>query len=303
MTPRYAPLHVIDPVTIDTLDDPRVADYRNVRDADLRGGGGLAPRGESNRLFMAESDLVVRRLLESRRFRVKSLLLSPQRFDDLRTAMEATWTNSNATPPVYVASESLMRAIAGYRHHGGVLAAAWRPEPRDLAPPRVLEPLVGRDRCTLLLVEGVTNKDNVGAIFRNAAGFGADGVILDRGCADPLFRLSIRVSMGHVFHVPWAIAPDWPDLLVSLMTKWNVRLIAAETTAAARCVSELPRDGRVAIVVGAERHGVRADTIARCQGAYQIPLAAGVSSINVATAAAVFLYERSKADRSIASTG
>ncbi len=293
----------MDPVAIERMDDPRVAEYRDVRDADLRGGGGLAPRGTSNRLFMAESEMVIRRLLESRRFRVKSMLLSPEQFRSLRSAIESAWSQAHAAPPVYVAPEPMMRAIAGYRHHGGALAAAWRPSPGEVDPARTLEQLSEKPRCTLLLVEGVTNKDNIGAIFRNAAAFGADGVILDDACADPLFRLSIRVSMGHVFNVPWAIAPDWRGLLAELPSSWKFDLLAAETIAEAQPIEQLPRGGRVAIVLGAERHGVRADTLARCAATYAIPMAPGVPSINVATAAAVFLYERSKGMRQAASPG
>jgi len=279
------------PEAINDLDDPRIADYRDVRDADLRGGGGFAPRGERpDKLFMAESELVVRRLLESRRFEVKSLFLSHERLATMHDVIEACATGT----PVFLAEEPLMRSIAGYRHHHGALAAGYRPLNSDLAPSRLFDHLRSLPRFVVPLVSGVTNVDNIGTIFRNAAAFGAAGVLLDGDCADPLFRLSIRVSMGHVFNVPWASAPDGcsiADMMISARVDCGATVIALESGVGGLALRDLPRAERAVLVFGSERRGLSRATLDRCDAVCEIPMAGSVDSINVAVATAVALYE------------
>ena len=154
--------------------DPRVEAFRDVRDRDLRGRDGL---------FMAESELVLRRLLATPD-RLQSLLLSHGKYEALADVL-ATLPDD---VPVHVASLDLLSGIAGFHVHRGVLAAGHRPDDAALELDRALGHLRGPDRCTLLLAEGITNVDNMGSLFRNAAALGVDGVVLDDACCDPLYR-------------------------------------------------------------------------------------------------------------------
>jgi tRNA G18 (ribose-2'-O)-methylase SpoU len=291
----------MNPEPITDLDDPRVADYRDVRDADLRGGGGRAPRGlRPDKLFMAESELVVRRLLASRRFEVKSLFLSPERLAALSPLIEANAPGA----AVFVAAEALMRSIAGYRHHHGALAAGYRPPPGAEAadPAHLFAQVACKARFVMLIASGVTNVDNVGSILRSAAAFGAAGVVFDDACADPLFRLAIRVSMGHAFTVPWARAAEGatlPDLIDTARRTCAATVIALESGAGGHALPDLPHAARTALVVGSERHGLPREALDRCDVVGEIPMAggAGVDSLNVAVAAAIGLYERSRGRR------
>lgn len=286
------------PIHITSLDDPRIADYRNVRDADLRGGGGLSPLGPAgtpNKLFMAESEPVIRRLIESRRYAIKSLFVSDEKWESLRAGRPHSPDSmpcfAASGTPVYVGTLDLLRAVAGYRHHGGALAAGIRPSPAELDPARLLAPLENEQRFCTLLVEGVTHVDNIGGIFRNAAVFGAAGVILDSTCADPLFRKAIRVSMGHVFNVPWGIAPSLSETIVVLRERCGASIIAAESCERAVTIDRFPFPPRCAIVVGAERQGISSATLSLADYIIEIPMARADTPLNVAVASAVVLHE------------
>ena len=166
-------------VSIDLLDDPRIADYRAVPDPEL-----LRCRG----LFVAEGRLVVRTMLEASRFRPKSLLVTGQ----ARLSLAALLQPFGETLPIYVASVQLLSAIVGFNVHRGCLALVERP-----LPVAVNDLLVGLPRrATVILLEGVGNADNVGGIFRNALAFGAAAIVLGPGCCDPLYRKATRVSVG-----------------------------------------------------------------------------------------------------------
>jgi tRNA G18 (ribose-2'-O)-methylase SpoU len=189
-----------------------------------------------------------------------------------------------------------MGSIAGFHIHRGVLAAGHRPVAGSLDLDAALGHLRGRDRCTLLLVEGVTNVDNMGSLFRNAAALAVDGLVLDSSCCDPLYRKAIRVSMGHVFGVPWAeIEPDagaWLEALDRLRSEWGCTLVGAETGIAARPVWDMDWPQRCGLVVGSEGEGLAEDSKARCDEIVEIPMQGMVPSVNVASAAAICLYER-----------
>jgi len=273
------------PTTISSIDDPRVAAYRGVRDATLRAGG---RRGGT---CIAESELVIRRLLDSDAWsrRVRSLLLSHQRFESLGDVVER---RLDPDIPVYVAADAVVNEIAGYTHHRGAIAAMARPPTNALQVEAACEGLHRTDRpCAIILGEGVTNVDNIGTIFRNAAAFGASAVVLRDGCADPLFRKAIRISMGHVFSVPWATSRDWAFDIEHLRTAWNVAVIAAELGPGSRPLSEMPFVARVAFVFGAERSGVTRATLDQCDGVFRIPMADNATALNVGVASAVFLWE------------
>ena len=143
----------------------------------------------------------------------------------------------------------------------------------------------------MMLAEGLTNVDNMGALFRNAAAFGVDGIVLDPTCCDPLYRKAIRVSMGHVLSIPYAVSQDWVGDLKRLKNEWGMLLIAAEATPDARPLWEVPRSSRTAIIFGSEGHGLSSATLALCDAVCEIPMSGNVPSVNVAVASAVFLYE------------
>ncbi len=277
------------PIFIRDFHDPRVDVYRNVRDADLRG---------RDRLFMAESELVVRRLLATPQ-RLHSIFLSPGKFERLREVIEA----AQPTCDIYLADVDLMSAIAGFHIHRGALAAGYRPRPEELSLDRMLGHLQSRDHFTMLLAEGVTNVDNMGGLFRSAAAFGVDGIVLDANCCDPLYRKAIRVSVGHVLSVPYAVVADgekWGEVLRRLKRPildrggWGMTLSGAENDARAVPLWRLPPVPRLGVLVGSEAHGLTEASRAICDVMVRIPMAGDVPSLNVATAAAIVLYERAR---------
>lgn len=270
-----------EPITITDLGDSRVDPYRNVRDADLRG---------RDKLFMAESELVIRRLLRTPQ-RLHSLLLSPNKFERLREAIEQT---DLGNVPIYLADVDLISEVAGFLIHRGALAAGYRPSPEQLSLNVSLGHLLDQPRLTLLLAEGITNVDNMGGLFRNAAAFGADGIVLDPTCCDPLYRKAIRVSAGHALSIPYAASQQWLEDLEQLKLRWGVHLIAAESVPAAHPLWKLPTYDRLGIVFGSEAHGISRQTLDICDSICEIPMHPGVPSLNVATASAVFLYERNR---------
>lgn len=258
---------------LDDPADPRVAPYREARDGQLRGRAGL---------FLAEGRLVVRRLIEASRFRVHSLLLTPRALDDLRDLLAG-----DAAPPAYAASAETIRAVVGFKFHRGCLAAAVRGAP--LRPEVLIEPPGAR---TLLALEELADPDNVGAVFRNAAAFGAAGVLLSPGCADPLYRKAIRVAMGATLSMPFARI-DWRDGIEGLRAA-GYTLVALTPDRDADDIRTVVGRGspsrRLALLVGAEGRGLGAGTRAAADRRVRIPMAAGADSLNVATACGIALH-------------
>jgi tRNA G18 (ribose-2'-O)-methylase SpoU len=254
--------------------DPRIGGFREARDGGLRRREGL---------FLAEGRLLVRRLLERSRFPVQSLLLTPAALDDLRALLA-----DHDSTPVHVASAETIRAIVGFKFHRGCLALGVRGEP--LAPESLMAPAGPR---TLLALEGVADPENVGAVFRNAAAFGAAGVLLSDDCADPLYRKAIRVSMGATLALPFARAWDWPAALAGLRHA-GYRLVALCPRAEAEDIVEVatraPRRPRLALLLGAESAGLSGPTRAAADIEVRIPMAAGVDSLNVAAACGIALH-------------
>lgn len=265
------------PVRITSLEDPRVDVFRDVRDRDLRGHG---------HLFMAESELVLRRLMR-RPECLHSVMVSPRKYAELAEVLP----DLPDEVPIFVAEIEVMTRIAGFHIHRGVLAAGHRPSRAALTIDSAFGHLLGRDSCCVLVAEGLTNVDNMGGLFRNAAAFGAAGILLDPTCCDPLYRKAVRVSMGHVLSVPYAISASWPGDLERLKREWGFTIVGAEVTSGARPLWTLPRSPRTAVVFGSEGHGLRPETLAACDLVVQIPMTPAVPSINVAAAAAVFMYE------------
>ncbi len=266
------------PIVITSLDDARIEMFRDVRDKDLRG---------RDKIFMAESEMVLRRLLRTPE-RIVALFLSPDRYERLRESLVVL----PRTVPIYVADVELMTEIAGFHIHRGVLAAGKRLHSSQLR----FEPMLGHlrncDHLTIMVAERFTNVDNMGTLFRNAAAFGVDGIVLDPGCCDPLYRKAIRVSMGHVLSVPYGVMGDWPSDLTRLKEEWGCTVVGAEITPESKPLRELPKCDKLAILFGSEADGLSDSALKACDEIYHIPMSAGVPSINVSVASAVFLYER-----------
>jgi tRNA G18 (ribose-2'-O)-methylase SpoU len=188
--------------------------------------------------------------------------------------------------PVYVAEEDVMAAVAGYDVHRGLLGLAGRLP--GLLPDELLATVASR---VVMVVEGVNDQENLGAIFRNAAAFGAGAVLVDPTCSDPLYRRSVRVSLGHVLRVPFARASPWPASLEAVRKYGFVPVALTPSSHAERIevVSAELQGSRVALVVGAEGDGLSAPVLAMCRAA-RIAMSSGVDSLNVAAASAVALH-------------
>lgn len=258
--------------------DPRVAVFQNVMDKDLRAGHGG--------LFMAESEMVLRQLARTP-VRLHSLLVLEARLPRVRDLLDSLPDGL----PAYVVPKELAQEIAGMRVHRGILAAAFRPDPATLTLDAVLGPLADRPTLRVALAEGIGDVDNMGSLFRNAAAFGVDAVVLCPQSCDPLYRKAIRTSVGHSLSLPYARSQDWTADLARLRGEWGLTLLGAETVPEARPVWSLPRPARLGILVGAEGSGLSLGSLAACDAVCQIPMAAPHRSLNVSAALAVLLYE------------
>lgn len=246
--------------------DPRLDDFRDLQLADRRpdrpGGRGLV---------IAEGAVVVRRLVASA-YPVRALLGVARRYAELADDLAGT------SAPFYLASADLMAQVVGFHLNRGVLATADRVVFPDAAT------LLGRVR-TVAVLEGVGDHENLGAVFRNAAALGVGAVLLASGCSDPLYRRSVRVSMGTVLAVPFAPLA-WLDEGISLLRRNDFRVVAL-TPGGELPIREVALTGKVALLVGAEGPGLTEQALAAADLRVRIPMAAGVDSLNVATAAAI----------------
>jgi tRNA G18 (ribose-2'-O)-methylase SpoU len=256
-------------IRIDSPDDERLAEFRNVPDPQLLQRLGL---------FVAEGRLVVTRLLASR-LETRALLVTDAALASLTSVVV------NRTFPVYVVAQSVMSGVTGFNFHRGCLAVGVRPPARDWRE-------VMRNARRLVILERIGNVDNVGSIFRSAAAFGVDGVLLQTDCADPLYRKAIRTSMAASLTMPYATAP-WPDTLRDLREQgWAT--VAMTPTADAPLLRHVTANvitRRVAVVLGHEGEGLTPDALTACTHRARIPMTNRVDSLNVATAAAIALYE------------
>ena len=249
--------------------DPRIADYAHVGDP-----AWLLEQG----LLVAEGRLVVRRLIESRAFSIRSILVTPA----ARTALSDLL---DPALPVYVCEQDVMNTVAGFNFHRGCLALAVRPPAAGR-----LERFAGMSR--ILALEGVNNPDNVGGLFRVAAAFGVGGVLLDHASGDPLYRKAIRTSMGASLQLPSARVARWWSALDSLRTAGAEVLALTPQREAAplwKVARELSPDRRLILLLGAEGPGLSAESLAHADRRVRIPIAAGVDSLNVAVAGGIAL--------------
>jgi tRNA G18 (ribose-2'-O)-methylase SpoU len=259
-------------IEVDDPDDPRLADYRSLTDVALR------TRTETpNGLFIAEGALVIERA-RTAGYELRSALMSPQWLD--RTAASLAGTQA----PVYLGSEAMLRELTGFHVHRGALASVHRRALVDLAA------LLATAR-RLVVVEDLVNHTNLGAIFRAAAALGMDGVVLSPAAADPLYRRSVRVSMGAVFTIPYARAPRWPHAVTELREA-GFRVVAMTPAPDAVPLDRLEAapGERVAVVLGTEGAGLSDRAAALADERVRIPMMAGIDSLNVASAAAVAFW-------------
>lgn len=269
---------VIEVVDIDDPCDSRLDDFRDLNSVDRRPD---LPTGKG--LVIAEGVLVVQRMLASR-FAPRALLGTDRRLAELASDLAGV-----AGVPYYRVTAEVMAQVVGFHLNRGVLAAASRvPEP-------TVADLVAGAR-TIAVLEGVNDHENLGSIFRNGAGLGVDAVVFGSGCADPLYRRAVRVSMGHALLVPFARSVDWPADLV-MLRECGFRRLAMTPDPRAEALSPAMAtvgDQPVAILVGAEGPGLSPQAMRASDIRVRIPMSRGTDSLNVATAAALAFYERTR---------
>lgn len=271
-------------VDIDDPDDPRVADFRDLSSVDRRPDVAVRADGGPGRgLVIAEGVFVVQRMIASR--------FTPHAFFGVNRRRHELAVDLNAPSltgvPFYRATAAVMAKTIGFHLNRGVLAAAHRPAERTVA--QVLD-----GARTVVVLEGVNDHENIGSIFRNAAGLGVDAVIFGAHCADPLYRRCVRVSMGHALLVPFATSDDWPGDLELLRAEGFTTVAMTPGDQSVRLADAADAVGaeKVAFLVGAEGPGLSEETMQRCDVRARIPMSRGTDSLNVATAAAVAFYER-----------
>lgn len=258
-------------IDIDSPDDPRLADYRDLRDVQLRQN-----LEAEHGLFLAEGEKVLRRATDAG-FRPRSFLMAPRWVDPLADVLERT------DAPVFVLAEALVEQVTGFHVHRGALASFERTAPPDLA-----EILDGAR--SVLVLEDIVDHTNVGAIFRSGAAFGFDAVLLAPRCADPLYRRAVKVGMGAVFSMPWTRLPDWHSGLLDLSARGFTTValtLAADAVPIEEAVAGIDR---LALVLGSEGHGLSSRWESTADRRGVIEMAAGVDSLNVAAASAVACY-------------
>lgn len=261
--------------------DPRLSPFANLKDRQLAEGS----VGPANRppLFLAEGELVVRQLLASP-LRTHAVLCTPTRFDAMRDVLE------HAAAPVYVVSQHVMDRVVGFNIHRGILAAGVRPAPPDL------DQLLA-SASTLVVLENLANHDNVGGLFRSAAALGdRTAVLLSPGSCDPLYRKSIRVSIGTALTTPWAWLDPWPTALARLRTA-GFTTIALTPDPTAPALADLPAIAKPALLLGAEGPGLSPDAFAHADIRARIPINAAVDSLNVTVAGSIALAQLARVSR------
>lgn len=260
--------------------DPRLDDFRDLNSVDRRPD---LPTGKG--LVIAEGVLVAQRMLVSR-FTPRALLGTDRRLAELAADLDGV------AAPYYRVSADVMADVVGFHLNRGVLASASRPP--ELTVSQVIE-----TARTIAVLEGVNDHENLGSIFRNAAGLDVDAIVFGMGCADPLYRRAVRVSMGHALLVPYAWAADWPGDLEMLRDS-GFRLLAMTPDRSARTLSDAMTDmadHRVAVLVGAEGPGLSERAMRASDVRVRIAMSRGTDSLNVATAAALAFYERVRLNR------
>ncbi len=265
-------------IPISAPDDPRVAEFANLKDAELRRQEFLGVRDT----FIAESELTVRQLLASR-CGVVAVLVTPDMLARLRGPLESRVARCAEQITVYVAERPTVEQIAGFAFHRGVLACGTRPPDADVD-------VMLRDCTSLTILEGISNHDNIGSVFRNVGALGGPrpGVLLGEGCCDPFYRKSLRVSIGHVLDIPFAHLDPWPRGLGRVKAAgWRVLALSPRPDAMHVATIRTMGIARPALLLGAEGAGLTPGAFAMADHFVRIPMRDGVDSLNVAVAGAV----------------
>ena len=255
--------------------DPRLADYRDLRDVQLR----QSVEAEHG-LFLAEGEKVVRRAVMAG-YGVRSFLMAPRWLESLRDVLEQSDT------PCYVMAEPLVEELTGFHVHRGALASLTR------TPLPSLEAVLDGAR-TVAVLEDVVDHTNVGAIFRCAAGLGVDAVLLSPRCADPLYRRSIKVAMGAVFALPWTRLGDWYSAIDDLKARGFTAVALSLDPDSVPLQQAVSGVDRLALMLGSEGHGLSPRWSQSADRRAIIEMTAGIDSLNVAAAAAVACYEAAR---------
>lgn len=260
---------------IESLDDPRLAPYRNVKDRELSRRGGR---------FIAEGEHVVRRMLAAG-IRAESLLLSTRKARAILPLVPAD-------VPVWVAGDSVIQQIIGFEFHSGVMAVGIRPPSPSLEEALPQE----KPRLTAVLCPQVTNIENMGSLIRICAALGADAMVLGERCCDPYYRQSVRVSMGAVFKLPMVQSQDIVRDMDRLRREWRMELAATVLDGSVEPLHHARRGARLGIVLGNEAEGLMPEHVAACDRKVTIPMKRGTDSLNLAVAAGLFLYHFCRED-------
>jgi tRNA G18 (ribose-2'-O)-methylase SpoU len=257
---------------IDSLDDPRLAFFTNLTDVSLR-----RLTEPTSGMYLAESPKVIERALAAGHRPVAVITL-----DKWISKLEPLLQDHDV--PVFIGETAELEKLTGFLLHRGSIAAMERPPLATVAD-------IVRDTHRIVILENIIDHTNVGAIFRSVAGLGADAVLITPECADPLYRRSVRVSMGTVLQVPWTRIASWPSGLQDLKDAGFVVASLALTDDSVS-LAELAAENheKLAVVFGTEGHGLTPATIAARDRVVRIPMSHGVDSLNVAAAAAVTLY-------------
>ena len=266
-------------IHIDRADDPRVAAFADIRERELAARDGL---------FVGETLVVLEAMLQ-RAAAIRGVLASPR----MRARTAELLAQHGCTAPLYTADDGILEQLTGIDLHRGVLAVADR---AAFAPVAASDYSPASPPRTVLVCEDITNIDNIGQLFRIAAAFAVDAVLLSPTCHDPLYRKSLRVSTGNALKMPAVRADDWPGDLARLCARFELTLVstAIQSSVPLRSVAPPPR---VALVVGHESNGVTPEVRAISRHVVRIPMAAGVDSLNVAVSAAVALDQFSRGPR------
>jgi tRNA G18 (ribose-2'-O)-methylase SpoU len=257
-------------IPIESLDDPRLAPYRNLKERDLAREGGR---------FIAEGENLVKRLLASR-LQTESVLIADRHVHEIPPLVPDPI-------PVYVAPAAVVNQILGYKFHSGVMAVGLR------GPSPTIDDVISRggdQRITLVICPEIEKTDNLGALIRIAAGFGASAMILGERSCDPFFRQSVRVSMGTAFYLPIVRSDDLARDLRRLRDEFAVELIATVLDEDAELLDTIPRPPKLGVLLGNEAQGLPLEYVQLCHRRATIAMKLGTDSLNVAVAAGIFLY-------------
>ncbi|MGJ4050945.1 TrmH family RNA methyltransferase [Corynebacterium macclintockiae] len=279
------------PVRIDDPRDPRLDDFRNLNASDKKSG---------EQLIIAEGTLVVPRLLASP-YPTRAVVGFPGKLRAIEESLSSSFSGDDAPFSVFEVSREILKEVAGFDMHRGLVASADRlPESEELSVEALLDQLEATEGASgvIAVLEGVGDHENIGSIFRNAAGLGVDAVLFGAATADPLYRRSVRVSMGHVLRLPWAKFPGttttWQRDLQLLQSRgYEVVALTPSGNTTLREATEAARERgkKVAVMVGAEGPGLTEHAMRAADVRAVIPMARGTDSLNVATAAAIAFYE------------